>query len=48
MRKPISSKKPWIHLSFTEDMAQFDLFDIDPDMHLREEDLDEEDGLETE
>jgi HEAT repeat protein len=35
-------------LSFTEDMAQFDLFDIDPDMHLREEDMDEEDGLETE
>jgi HEAT repeat protein len=35
-------------LSFTEDMAQFDLFDIDPDTQLREEDLDEEDGLETE
>jgi len=33
-------------LSFTEDMAQFDLFDIDPEQHLREEDLDEKDGLE--
>jgi hypothetical protein len=32
------------NLSFTEDMSQFDLFDLNPDMELREEDLDEEDG----
>jgi HEAT repeat protein len=32
------------NLSFTEDMSKFDLFDLDPDMELREEDLDEEDG----
>ena len=32
------------NLSFTEDMSQFDLFDLDPDMEMREEDLDEEDG----
>ncbi len=35
------------NLSFTEDMAQFDLFDLDPDMEMREEDLDEEDGLDA-
>jgi HEAT repeat protein len=33
------------NLSFTEDMAKFDLFDLDPDMPLSEEDLDEEDGM---
>ena len=35
------------NLSFTEDMAQFDLFDLDPDTDLHEEDLDEEDGLDV-
>ena len=34
-------------LSFSEDMAQFDLFGIDPNMELHEEDLDEEDGLDA-
>ncbi len=33
------------NLSFAEDMSQFDLFDLDPDIHLRSEELDEEDGL---
>ena len=32
------------NLTFTEDMAKFDLFDLDPDADLHEEDLDEEDG----
>jgi HEAT repeat protein len=38
------------NLSFTEDMAQFGLFDLDPDIDLREEDLelDEEDKLDAE
>jgi HEAT repeat protein len=35
------------NLTFTEDMAQFDLFDLDPDVDMHEEELDEEDGLET-
>jgi HEAT repeats len=34
-------------LSFTEDMAQFDLFGLDPDTQMREEDLDEEDGSDS-
>ena len=34
------------NLSFTEDMAQFDLFDLDPDAGLHEEELDEEDEQE--
>ena len=33
------------NLSFTEDMAQFDLFDLDPDLELHEEEMDEEDGM---
>ena len=33
------------NLSFTEDMAQFDLFDLDPDLDLHEEEMDEEDGM---
>jgi HEAT repeat protein len=33
-------------LTFTEDMAHFTLFDLDPDAELHEEELDEEDGLE--
>jgi hypothetical protein len=33
-------------LTFTEDMAHFALFDLDPDAELHEEELDEEDGLE--
>jgi len=35
-------------LSFTEDMAQFDLFDLNPDTELREADLDDEDEPDTE
>jgi len=35
------------NLSSTEDMSQFDLFDLDPDLELREEDLDEEDGSDS-
>ena len=35
------------NLSFTEDMSQFDLFDVDPDAEMREEDLDEEDGMDA-
>jgi hypothetical protein len=34
-------------LSFTEDMSQFDLFGLDPDTPMREEDLDEEDGSDS-
>jgi HEAT repeat protein len=34
------------NLTFTEDMANFTLFDLDPDVELHEEELDEEDGLE--
>jgi hypothetical protein len=33
------------NLSFTEDMAQFDLFDLDPDLDLHEEEMDEENGM---
>ncbi len=33
------------NLSFTEDMAQFDLFDLDPNLDLHEEEMDEEDGM---
>jgi len=36
------------NLSFTEDMAQFDLFDLDPDLDLHEEEMDEEDGMDEE
>ena len=32
------------NLTFTEDMAQFGLFDLDPNVELHEDDLDEEDG----
>ncbi len=35
-------------LSFTEDMAQFDLFDIDPEAHLHEEDMEEDTDEEDE
>ena len=35
------------NLTFTEDMAQFDLFDLDPDADLHEEELDEEDDLDA-
>jgi HEAT repeat protein len=35
------------NLTFTEDMAQFDLFDLDPDADLHEDELDGEDGLEV-
>ena len=35
------------NLTFTEDMAQFDLFDLDPDVDLHEEELDEEDDLDA-
>ena len=35
------------NLAFTEDMAQFNLFDLDSDTDLHEEDLDEENGLDT-
>ena len=34
-------------LSFTEDMSQFDLFDLDPDIPLREEEADEQDELDS-
>jgi HEAT repeat protein len=33
------------NLTFTEDMAKFNLFDLDPDTDFHEEELDEDDGL---
>ncbi len=35
------------NLSFTEDMSQFDLFDLDPEADLREEEMDEENEPDT-
>jgi HEAT repeat protein len=35
------------NLTLTEDMAQFNLFDLDSEAGLREEELDEEDGLDA-
>ncbi len=36
------------NLTFSEDMAKFDLFDLDPNIDLHEEELDEEDNLDEE
>ena len=36
------------NLTFTEDMAQFDLFDLDPDVDFHEEDSDEASGMDEE
>ena len=35
------------NLTFTEDMAHFDLIDLDPGADLHEEDMDDENGLDT-
>jgi HEAT repeat protein len=35
------------NLTFTEDMTHFELFDLDPEADLHEEEPDEEDGLDT-
>jgi HEAT repeat protein len=36
------------NLTFTEDMAQFDMFGLDPGIDLHEEEMDEEDGTDDE